>query len=103
VRRGAAFLYSHCESSLLTGRRTVLPRGARGRTTPFVPWVTAWAVRRRGARGVLGVRAVMGKERLGRACPQAAHARGHRGNGATRRGRRRGAAQRKRVGLAMFD
>jgi hypothetical protein len=78
--------------------------GARGRTTPVGPWDVARAVRRRGARGVLGVCAVMGKERPGRARPQTACARGHRGSGAdaARCGRGRGPNVTVCLGLTAF-
>jgi hypothetical protein len=63
-------LYRRHASFLVTDGRMGAPRRARGRTTPVGPRVAA-RVQRREARGVLGMRTVLGKERPGRACPQA--------------------------------
>jgi hypothetical protein len=63
ARRGAAFLYSRRESSLLTGgRTTVAPRGNAWPDDTGRIASRGAVVRRRGARGVLGMRAGMGKE-----------------------------------------
>jgi hypothetical protein len=82
-------LYRRRASFLVTGGRT--GGGASGGSRPGDTSRTAGrcaAVRRREARGVLGMRAVMGKEQPGRARPRAARARAprqRRGRGAARR------------------
>jgi hypothetical protein len=88
---GRQRLYSRREGSVLTnGRTTLAPRGNAQPDNTDRTAGRGVVVRRRGARGALGMRAGMGKGRPRRAGPRAVCARAprRRGAGAGRRSRR---------------